>query len=135
MIVKLNISEGSFRALVATLQVCCVLVSPAVVDTAGPVEPDVVLHEERRHDAAVEEVADSNHEYNRKQVTCRETLPPPTHGSLLLTMEWRFLLRTRMATRARLRRMVRAMMIQVRISHVFRVPLSSTGASAAASSS
>ena len=64
MIVILNLREGSFRALVATLQVCCVLVSPAVVDTAGPVEPDVVLHEERRHDAAVEEVADGNHEYN-----------------------------------------------------------------------
>ena len=65
IIVKLNPREGSFpSALVATLQVCCVLVSPAVVNTAGPVEPDVILHEERGHDAAVEEVADGNHEYN-----------------------------------------------------------------------
>ena len=47
-------------------------------------------------------------------------------GSLLLTIEFRFLLRMRMAISTRFNINVRAMKIQVRISQVFLGPVSST---------
>ena len=45
--------------------------------------------------------------------------------SLLFVIDLKFLLTTRMPMRTRLRRIVRASMIQVRTAHVFLVPVSS----------
>ena len=49
---------------------------PAVINTPGPVVSDIILHEERRHDAAVDEIADghSKYDWENKHVYNHEAL-------------------------------------------------------------
>ena len=102
-------------------------VEPAVVQAPGPAKPHIVLHEERRDKTAIGQVWDGHHEnyWNIWRVTFLSNYFQAC--SLLLTIEFRFLLRMRIAMSTRFNINVKAMKIQVRISQTFLAPVSSTG--------